>query len=108
MSELARLPASRVFAYAVACLEREAAELARSMDVALVPVEASTGGGSLRKRLEREIRRLSGETLPVVVSAAEQAAIAEIEREIQRDFPFYCNEERLNKMHDALGMLRFK
>jgi hypothetical protein len=82
--------------------------LARSIDVALVPLEASTGGSSLRKRLERDIRRLSGETLPAAVSAAEQAAIAEIEREIARDFPFYFDEARLNKMHDALGMLRLK
>lgn len=102
------LPARSVFAYAVACLEREAAELARSIDVALVPLEASAGGSSLRKRLERDIRRMSGGTLSVALSSVEQIAIAEVELEIAHDFPFYFDEARLNKMHDALGMLRLK
>ena len=97
-----------MFAYAIACLEREGAELARAIDVALVPLDASAGGSSFRKRLERDIRRLSGEALPVAVSSADQAAIAEVEREIARDFPFYLDEARLNKIHDALGMLRLK
>jgi len=100
------LPARSVFVYAVACLEQQAGELARAIDVALVPVEASTGGSSLRKRFEREIRRMLGDSVLPTVSAAEQAAIAEVEREIARDFPFYFDESRLNKMHDALGMLR--
>jgi hypothetical protein len=100
------LPARCVFAYAVACLEHEAAELAAAIDLALVPVEAFSGGCAVRKRLQREIRRLSGQSLAPVVTAVEQAAIAEVEREIAREFPFYLEASRLNEMHDALGMLR--
>lgn len=108
MSELARLSARDVFVYAVACLEQRAAELAESIDVVLVPVEAMTGGNSLRKRFEREIRRMTGESLQPVASAAEEAAIAEVEREIAREFPFYFNEVRLSELHERYGRLRLK
>ena len=108
MSELERLPARSVFAYAVGCLEHQAAELAVAIDVALVPVEAFAGGNALRKRLQREVRRMLGEWLRQKVSPDEQAAIAEVEREIARDFPFYFDEGRLSELHEALGMLRLK
>lgn len=101
-----QLPARSVFAYAVACLEHQAVELATAIDVALVPVEAFGGGCSLRKRLQREIRRMLGESLQPVVSPVEHEAIAEVEREIAREFPFYFDEPRLNTMHEALGRLR--
>ena len=106
MSELDRLPAAGVFAYAAACVEQQAAELAQSVDVSLVAVEAFTGGSALRKRLQRQIRRMMGEVSSPMVSAREQAAIAEVEREISRDFPFYFDEARLNELHQALGRLK--
>ena len=108
MSELERLPARGVFAYAVACLEHRAVELATSIDIALVPVEAFSGGSSLRKRLQRQVRRMLGESLPPVVSSIEQAALVEIEREIAREFPFYFDDARLSLMHERLGSLRLK
>lgn len=108
MSELEHLPATRVFAYAAACVEHQAAELAESIDVSMVAVEAFSGGSSLRKCLQRRVRRMMGELSQPAMSAAEQAAIAEVEREIAREFPFYLDERRLNEMHDALGMLRLK
>lgn len=106
--ELGRLPTRSVFAYAVACLEQQAVELAASIDVALVPVEAFTGGSALRKRLGRDIRRMLGESMQSVFSSDEQAAIAQVEREIVREFPFYLDEQRLNEVHAALGMMRLK
>ena len=106
MSELDRLPAACVFAYAAACVERQAIELAQSIDVSLVAVEAFTGGGTLRKRLQRQIRRMTGEISSPAISAREQVAIAEVEREIARDFPFYFDDARLNELHQALGRLK--
>jgi hypothetical protein len=108
LSELARLSARDAFVYAVACLEQHATELAQSIDVALVPAEAMSGGNSLRKRFAREIRRMAGESLQPVVSTAEQAAIAEVEREIAREFPFYFDESRLGELHERYGRLRLK
>ena len=105
---MGRLSARDVFGYAVACLEQQAAELAESIDVALVPVEAMTGGNSLRKRFEREIRRMAGESLRQVVSAAEQAVIAEVEHEIAREYPFYFDEARLRELHERYGRLRLR
>jgi hypothetical protein len=100
------LRARSVFAYAVACLEHQAVELAAAVDVALVSVEAFTGGSALRKRLGREIGRMLGESLHSMMSPDEQSAIAEVEREIARDFPFYLDEKRLDEVHEKLGMLR--
>lgn len=82
--------------------------MAESIDLALVPAEAFTGNSTLRKRLQRDICRMLGETLTPGVSLADHAAIADIEREIAREFPFYFDESRLNQMHERLGSLRLK
>ncbi|HET6882177.1 MAG TPA: hypothetical protein VFI31_18580 [Pirellulales bacterium] len=103
---MARLPARDAFAYATACLEQGALELTESIDVALISAEALAGGSSLRKRLLGDIRRMLGESLQLAVSLAEHAAIAEVEREIAREFPFYFDESRLSDLHERYGKLR--
>jgi hypothetical protein len=106
LSDLDRLPARQVFAYGVGCVEQHALELASAIDVSLISVEAYLGGGALRNRMQRRIRRMLGEATQPVLSADEQAAIAEVEREIARDFPFYMDEARLNEVHERLGRLK--
>lgn len=95
-----------MFAYATACIEQQALELARAIDVSLISVEAFGGGSALGKRLRRQIRRMLGEAELPAISDREQLAIAEVEREIAREFPFYFDEARLNEVHERLGMLR--
>ena len=106
LGELDRLPARRVFAYATACIEQQARELAREIDVSLISVEAFGGGSALGKRLRRQLRRMLGDAELPAISDREQSAIAEVEREIVREFPFYFDEARLNEVHQAIGRLR--
>lgn len=80
----------------------------RAMQVALLPAEALAGRGVARRQLTREVRRMLGVTITSGPSAAERAAIAEVECEIAADFPFYRDERRLDEIHDALGMLRLR
>lgn len=97
-----------MFEYAVAGVEQRAAELAESIDVALVGVEAFSGGSSLRKRMQQQVRRMLGESVQPAVSSAEQAAIAEVEREIAQEYPFYFDEARLSELHERYGRLRLR
>lgn len=103
---MASLPAREVFVYAALCPEQRAAALAESVDVALVGVEAFSGGSSLRKRFEQRVRRMTGESVQPVVSTTEQAAIAEVEREIAQEYPFYFDNTRLAELHERYGRLR--
>lgn len=80
--------------------------LAESMDVALVSAEALSGGNSMRKQLRSEIQRMFGESPRAAASAAECAAIAEVEREIAREYPFYFDDARLSELHERFGRLR--
>lgn len=105
---MASLPARVVFVYGVACVERRALELADSMDVALVSAEAISGGGTLRKSLRQRVRWMLGESSRPIASAAERAAIAEVEREIAREFPFYFDDARLSELHERYGRLRLQ
>ncbi|HEX7379658.1 MAG TPA: hypothetical protein VF278_21220 [Pirellulales bacterium] len=105
---MAKLPAREVFVYGVACIERRALELADSMELALVSAEALSGGHSLRKYLRCEIGQMQGESPRPVASAAEQAAIAEVEREIAREYPFYFDDARLSELHERYGRLRLQ
>ena len=106
MSELDRLPAGAVFAYAAACLEHRALDLAAWVEVAFVAIEALYGGNTLRKRMERHVRDMLAADSPPTVSNTEQAAVAAIEREISQAFPFYLDDERLNAMHQRFGAMR--
>lgn len=107
MSELDRLTARRVLEYAGACLTREALVLARQMDLALLSAEALAGGARTFQRLQRQVRSMLGVTAATkAMDPQEQAAIAEVEREIASQFPFYRDPRRLNEVHDAVGILR--
>lgn len=106
MSERDYLTARRVLEYAGACLTREAIVFARQMDLALVAAEALAGGGRAYQRVQRQVRGMLGATAATASDPQEQAAIAEVEREIAAQFPFYRDPRRLNEIHDAVGMLR--
>lgn len=108
MSELDYLTARRVLVYAGACLTREAIVLARQMDLALISAEALAGGGRTFQRLQRQIRGMLGVTAAPTFDPQEQAAIAEVEREIAAQFPFYRDARRLDEVHDAIGLMRLK
>lgn len=58
------LPASRVAQYALAALEQEARDLARSIDLFLLPGEAFAGGGAILKSLTGSAKQLSGANEP--------------------------------------------
>jgi hypothetical protein len=89
--------------YGVVCIELRAEILAESVEMALVCAEALAGGGSLRKCVQREIQRMLGESSRPEATAAEQKAIADVEREIAREYPFYFDEERLSELHERYG-----
>lgn len=113
---LDRLPASEVPAYAITAMEREAHETLRWMDLFLIPIEAWAGGRN--RPVWQGLRDLALHQLGVTAAArdtrspevieAERLAIAEVEAEIARDFPFYADEDRLDEVHDANGLLRLR
>jgi hypothetical protein len=92
------MPASSVVSYAVACLERDAIELSKQMDLFLTPAEAFAGKDKIRRGLADSVRRMLGLAKRNAISPEEQAAVAEIEREIAEQFPWAANETSLNQV----------
>lgn len=103
---MATLPAREVFVYGTACVEQRALEMSDVMELELVSAEALSGGATIRKSLRQRVRWMLGETPRPVSSAAEQAAIAEVEREIAGEYPFYFDDARLSDLHERYGRLR--
>ncbi|HEX5442272.1 MAG TPA: hypothetical protein VFW87_00525 [Pirellulales bacterium] len=108
MSELDRLPARGVMQYGAACLAREALLIARQMDMAMLAAETLAGGSRTLQRLQRQARGMLGVSVAAPLNTEEQAAVAEVEREIAAQFPFYRDPQRLNEIHDAIGMMRLR
>lgn len=109
MSELERLSPRRVLEYAGACLTRDALLLAREIDLAMLSAELLAGGGRTFQRLQRQVRGMLGVTAAATTfDPQEQTAIAEVEREIAAQFPFYRDPRRLKEIHDAIGLMRLK
>lgn len=105
MSDLGQLPAAKVFIYATACLEREALELSRQIELFLTPAEALGGQFELRKHLQDTVRRLLGAEEQASPDPRELEAIAEIERELAEQYPWYSDPERLNRIWRDYGKL---
>ncbi|HEV7225395.1 MAG TPA: hypothetical protein VGN42_22000, partial [Pirellulales bacterium] len=99
------MPAAKVFAYAVACLEREAVELGRQLELFLTPAEAFGGRDEIRKHVQRTIHGLFGMEERAVLDPREQQAVAEIERELADLYPWYADSERLNQVWRTYGKL---
>lgn len=108
MSAIERLTARRVVEYAAECLTREALLLAQQMDLALLSGEVLAGGSRSFQYLQRQVRGMLGATNAAASDPKEQAAVAEVEREIAAQFPFYADPRRLNEVHDAVGLMRLK
>ncbi len=108
MSELDRLNAQRALEYAGACLTREAIVLARQMEMAMFSAETLAGGSRTFQRLQRQVRGMLGASVAAPLNTEEQAAVAEVEREIAAQFPFYRDPQRLNEIHDAIGLMRLR
>ena len=110
LTDLARLPASKAFVYATACLEREAIELSRQIELFLTPAEAFGGRYEVRKHLQQTVRSLLGGHELADTDPRELEAIAEIERELAEQYPWYADPERLNRVwrdHGKLGRQMF-
>ena len=108
MSEIERLAARQTIEYAAACLTREALLLAQQMDLAMLSAEALAGGSRSFQQLQRQVRGMLGATVAAASDPHEQAAVAEVEREIAAQFPFYADPRRLNEIHDAIGLMRLR
>ncbi|HJT30854.1 MAG TPA: hypothetical protein VJ783_02225 [Pirellulales bacterium] len=108
MSEIERLTARQTIEYAAACLTREALLLAQQMDVAMLSAETLTGGNRSFQHLQRQVRGMFGATAAAKSNPQEQAAVADVEREIAAQFPFYGDHRRLNEVHDAIGLMRLR
>lgn len=107
MSEIERLTARQAIEYAAACLTREALLLAQQMDLAMLAAEVVAGGSRSFQHLQRQVRGMLGATA-MASDPQEQAAVAEVEREIAAQFPFYGDPRRLNEVHDAVGLMRLR
>lgn len=103
MSELDRLSATKVFEYATACLEREALQLSRQIELFLTPAEAFGGRDEIRKHLQHTVQSLLGSDEKTAADPREAAAIAEIERELAELYPWYADPERLNRIWRDYG-----
>lgn len=108
MSEIERLTARQAIEYAAACLTREALLLVQQMDLAMLVSEAFAGGGRSFQHLQRQVRGMLPATAAAASDPQEQAAVAEVEREIAAQFPFYADPRRLNEIHDAIGLMRLR
>lgn len=101
--------------YAVSALEREAEDTLRSLDLFTLPVEAfGSKTRPIAKRLHNRALWLLGNTTgtpddrsPEQI-AAEEAAIAEVEAEMERDFTFCANPQRLDEIHAAAGTMALR
>ncbi len=105
LSEIGRLPAAEALVYATACVEREALELARQMELFLLPAETFAGGKQIHERLQDGVRRMLGLQANQAIDPRESAAVAEVERELAELYPWYRDPERLNRVWRSYGKL---
>jgi hypothetical protein len=99
------LPAAEALAYATACLEREALELARQMELFLLPAETFAGSRQIHERLQDGVRSMLGLRAHQAVDPREAAGVAEVERELTELYPWYSDPERLNRVWRSYGKL---
>jgi len=101
-SELDRLSATQHMRYAVACLEHEAQRLLREMRLFTLPLECYAGGSEIHDHLRDTAYRMLGlprEAKPGAPMTDEEqsnieAGIAEIERELAAQHPWYGDDLR--------------
>lgn len=87
----------------MACLERDAIELSKQIDLFLTPAEAFAGKDKIRKGLAESVRRMLGLEKRNALTPEEQSAIAEIEREIAEHSPWAMDDTSLNQVWKDYG-----
>ena len=76
----------------------------------MTPAEAFGGRYEVRKHLQQTVRSLLGGHELADTDPRELEAIAEIERELAEQYPWYADPERLNRVwrdHGKLGRQMF-
>jgi hypothetical protein len=100
--ELDAFTATQLVRYAVGCLEHEARRLLREMQLVTLPLESYAGGHEIRDHLRDTACRMLDVPLEESPSAAltdEERAnielgIADIERELAAEHPWYAHDAR--------------
>lgn len=93
-----------VVRYAVACLEKQAVDLSLALSLFQIPGEAFAGGSTVAKALSDRARMMAtGEEPPPIISEEDARLIAEVEEELKAEYPWYGDEQRLDRIWKGYG-----
>ena len=105
LPDLLDCPVARVPQLAIASLSRRSEELEVALGLAIVPAAAIFGKTDAIDRLQIKIKGWRGIETVVAIDPREAAAIAALEEEMAREYPWYADRERLDKVWSAYGSI---
>ncbi len=103
LSDLNPFGMHRIPQLAMVSLIRRAEQMEVALRMAIVPASALFGHTETIESMQAQINAWRGLETVAGIDPREAEAIAEIERELAEEYPWYADDERLNKVWGEYG-----